>query len=166
MNCMHVVRLVLAGSIAAAGAVAQAPDSAKSAHGQNTAEPPAVAADTTGRMGLPTAQMADAELEERVRAVAKQLRCPVCQGESIHDSPSSLAQEMKAVVREQLAAGRTPTEVKEFFVARYGEWILLQPPARGLNTMLYALPVIVVIAGLVTIAVAVKRWRPAIGRSA
>ncbi len=61
----------------------------------------------------------------------------MCQGESIQDSPAALAQEMKAIVREQLAAGRTPDEVKSYFVEKYGEWILLRPKARGWNVMVY-----------------------------
>jgi len=148
--------------VAASIAAAQAVPPPQPAHGQENSEPPATVADSSGKMGLPRpAPLADAELEALTRDISKQLRCPVCQGESIQDSPASLAQEMKALVREQLAAGRTPDEVKAFFVARYGDWILLQPPARGLNTLLYALPVAVVIAGLLTIAVAVKKWRRA-----
>ena len=143
-------------------AMSQTVPPAQPAHGQNDSEPPATVADSSGKMGLPRpAPLADTELEALTRDISKQLRCPVCQGESIQDSPASLAQEMKALVREQLAAGRTPDQVKAYFVARYGDWILLQPPARGLNTLLYALPVLVVIAGLLTIAVAVKKWRRA-----
>ena len=75
----------------------------------------------------------DSALEARTSDVARQLRCPVCQGLSIQDSPSELSQSMRAVVREQLAAGRTPDEVKRYFVSKYGEWILLAPATHGLN---------------------------------
>jgi cytochrome c-type biogenesis protein CcmH len=101
---------------------------------------------------------ADSALEARVAAVSATLRCPVCQGESIQDSPAQLAQEMRAVVREQLRAGKTPEEIRAYFVGRYGEWILLEPAMTGLNILLYVFPVALVVGGLVLIAVLVKRW--------
>jgi cytochrome c-type biogenesis protein CcmH len=100
----------------------------------------------------------DATLEERTRNVAAQLRCPVCQGLSLADSPSELALEMKDVVREQLAAGRTPDQVKAYFVAKYGEWILLEPPAHGVNVVAYLLPGLALAAGLVVVWIALRRW--------
>ena len=100
----------------------------------------------------------DSALEARTSAVASTLRCPVCQGESIQDSPSALAQEMRAVVRDQLRAGKTPDEVKAYFVSRYGEWILLEPTKTGLNILLYVLPVLLVVGGLALVAVLVRRW--------
>lgn len=101
---------------------------------------------------------ADAELEARTTAVASTLRCPVCQGESIQDSPADLAQDMRALVREQLRAGRTPEEVKAYFVGRYGEWILLEPRMTGLNILLYIFPVVIVLAGLALVIVLVRKW--------
>ncbi|MGQ0712807.1 MAG: cytochrome c-type biogenesis protein [Gemmatimonadaceae bacterium] len=103
-------------------------------------------------------QPSDSLLEARVRDVAAELRCPVCQGESIQDSPAALAQEMRAMVREQLAAGRTPDEVKAYFVDKYGEWILLRPRARGWNVLVYALPFVVLLAGAALLARATRRW--------
>ena len=110
---------------------------------------------------LPAAQIGqalDTALESRVRAVASELRCPVCQGESIQDSPAALAQEMKAIVREQLAAGRTPDEVKAYFVEKYGEWILLRPKARGWNVMVYLLPLLALVGGAAVVARVTRRW--------
>ena len=100
----------------------------------------------------------DSALEATVREVASELRCPVCQGESIQDSPAGLAQEMRAVVREQLAAGRSPEEVKKYFADKYGEWILLRPRARGWNVLVYALPVVVLLLGAVIVMRATRRW--------
>jgi len=103
-----------------------------------------------------------AALEAQTRALASQLRCVVCQGLSIQDSPSELAREMRALIREQLAAGRTPEEVKAYFVSRYGEWILLEPEPRGLNLAVYLLPLAALAAGAAIVATAVRRWtRPA-----
>ncbi|MEW5917751.1 MAG: cytochrome c-type biogenesis protein [Gemmatimonadota bacterium] len=99
-----------------------------------------------------------ADLEKRTSAVAAQLRCPVCQGLSIQDSPSELAQQMRGVVRDQLGAGKTPDEVKRYFTDKYGEWILLEPKAEGFNILVYLLPVAAVIGGIAVIAMAVKRW--------
>lgn len=90
--------------------------------------------------------------------MASELRCPVCQGESIQDSPAELAQEMKAIVREQLVAGRSPDEVKSYFVEKYGEWILLRPKAHGWNVIVYALPIAALLLGVAVIARATRRW--------
>jgi cytochrome c-type biogenesis protein CcmH len=101
---------------------------------------------------------ADSLLEARTSEVASQLRCPVCQGLSIQESPSDLSQQMRAIVRDQLKAGRTPEEVKAYFVSKYGEWILLEPKPRGFNLLVYALPALLVLGGLGVIVVAVRKW--------
>ena len=101
---------------------------------------------------------ADSLLEARTSEVASQLRCPVCQGLSIQESPSDLSQQMRAIVRDQLKAGRTPEEVKAYFVSKYGEWILLEPKPRGFNLLVYALPALLVACGLGVIVVAVRKW--------
>ena len=100
----------------------------------------------------------DSVLDARAREVASQLRCPVCQGESIQESPSSLAQEMRSIVRQQLAAGRSPSEVKAYFVSNYGDWILLKPRATGVNAAVYVLPLVMLLAGAAVIVVSVRRW--------
>lgn len=100
----------------------------------------------------------DSTLEARTTAVASRLRCPVCQGESIQDSPASLAREMRGVVKEKLRAGETPEQIEAYFVARYGEWILLEPTTKGLNLLLYILPVVLVIGGVSLVVVLVRRW--------
>ncbi len=111
--------------------------------------------------GLATLQQpaqADSILEARTAEVASQLRCPVCQGLSIQDSPSELSQQMRAVVKDQLRAGKTPDEVKAYFISKYGEWILLEPKAHGFNALVYALPVLLVAVGLGVIFIAVRKW--------
>jgi cytochrome c-type biogenesis protein CcmH len=100
----------------------------------------------------------DSRLDDSVRSVSSQLRCPVCQGESIQESPAELAKEMRQVVREQLAAGRSSDEVKAYFVSKYGEWILLKPEANGANLAVYLLPLALLVGGAVLIVVAVRRW--------
>jgi len=100
----------------------------------------------------------DSVIERDTRALASQLRCPVCQGLSIEDSPSELSQQMRALVRDQLRAGKSPDDVKRYFVSKYGEWILLSPPAHGVNTLIYALPLAALTFGGIVIALAVRRW--------
>jgi cytochrome c-type biogenesis protein CcmH len=111
-------------------------------------------ADTAIRLRTP----ADSALEARTSAVASQLRCPVCQGLSIQDSPSELAQSMRSLVRDQLAEGKSPDQVKAYFVSKYGEWILLSPPPHGFNLLAYVVPVLIVLGGGALIALAVRRW--------
>ncbi len=100
----------------------------------------------------------DSALDAQTKALASQLRCPVCQGLSLQDSPSELAQQMRAVIRDQLRAGRTPDQVRAYFVSKYGEWILLQPEAHGFNLTVYVLPVLGLLAGGVVIVLAARRW--------
>ena len=104
------------------------------------------------------APTADSALEAQTRAVALTLRCPVCQGESIEDSPSDLARQMRAVVRERLRSGETPDQVKACFASKYGEWILLEPTMTGLNILLYVIPVLLVVGGLALVTFLVRRW--------
>jgi cytochrome c-type biogenesis protein CcmH len=106
----------------------------------------------------PTGAPYDSALEARVKEVSSVLRCPVCQGLSIQDSPSELSLQMKDVVRQQLREGKSPDEVKAYFVSKYGEWILLEPKASGMNLIVYALPVVLVILGAGFVWMLVRRW--------
>ena len=96
--------------------------------------------------------------EETVYEVAGRLRCVVCQNLSVADSPSEMAGQMRAIIRERLAAGESPDEVQRYFVQRYGEWILLSPPRRGFNLLVWLLPLVFVIAGFAVVALLVRRW--------
>ena len=105
-----------------------------------------------------TAAPYDSALEARTREVASGLRCPVCQGLSIQDSPSELAVQMKDVVREELRAGKSREEIEAYFVSKYGEWVLLEPKASGANLIVYLLPVALVFGGGVFIWFMVRKW--------
>jgi cytochrome c-type biogenesis protein CcmH len=102
---------------------------------------------------------AESTLDARTKDLAAQLRCPVCQGLSIQDSPSELSQQMRALVRQQLADGKSPDEIKSYFVARYGEWILMAPEAHGFNWLVYVLPFAMLGVGGWVLTLALKRWR-------
>lgn len=101
---------------------------------------------------------AEPGLDARARAISDQLRCPVCRGVPISESPSSFAQDMMGVVREKLKAGETDEQILAYFVAHYGEWVLLKPKPKGLNLMIWILPLAILVGGCGIIFFAVRRW--------
>jgi cytochrome c-type biogenesis protein CcmH len=103
----------------------------------------------------------DPALEARARALGKELRCLVCQNQSIDDSDADLARDLRRVVRERLVAGESDREVKEFLVARYGDFVLLEPPVRPDTWLLWGGPAAVAGLGLLAIALYLRRRRPA-----
>ena len=94
---------------------------------------------STGIAVEPHEILDDPELERRARDISKDLRCPVCQNESIDDSSAAIASDLRVLVRERLVAGDTNQEVVDFVVARYGEFVLLRPRVTGVNLFLYAI---------------------------
>lgn len=109
----------------------------------------------------------DSVVERRTTALAATLRCPVCQGLSIQDSPSELAQQMRALIKDQVAAGKSDAEVRDYFLSKYGEFILLEPRPRGFNLLAYLLPAAALVAGGWLVARNVRRWtQPADGGAA
>jgi cytochrome c-type biogenesis protein CcmH len=96
--------------------------------------------------------------EDTVQKIAAQLRCVVCQSLSVADSPSETAQQMRGVIREQLAAGRTPEQIKAYFVDKYGLWILLEPPRQGFSLLVWVVPYVGLLGGLVLVGLVVRRW--------
>lgn len=105
-------------------------------------------------------------IADRAQSIAAELRCPVCQNLSVADSPSRLAGEMRAEIDGQLRAGRTDEEVRSYFVARYGEWVLLEPTREGLNLLPWLLPVAGLLAGLgAWLAVVLRRPRERAGEA-
>lgn len=87
------------------------------------------------------------QLELRAQAIGKELRCPVCQGMSIADSPSSMARAQLDKVRELVTEGKTDQQIKDYFVARYGQWILLEPSHQGFAGLVWILPVLMLLFG-------------------
>jgi cytochrome c-type biogenesis protein CcmH len=116
-------------------------------------------------MSPAAAQQATTVGDEIVHEVAARLRCVVCQNLSVADSPSEMASQMRAIIRERLAAGESPAEVQRYFVDRYGEWILLSPPRRGFNLLVWLLPFVAVVVGLVAAGALVWRWTHRPGRA-
>ncbi|MBF5041089.1 cytochrome c-type biogenesis protein CcmH [Aggregicoccus sp. 17bor-14] len=96
-------------------------------------------------------------LEQRVQKLGKELRCAVCQGLSITDSPSSMARAQLDKVRELVSEGKNDQEVRDYFVARYGEWVLLQPKAEGFNLFVWLGPGVLLLVGAFVILRQVRR---------
>src|SRR5437879_12681037 len=87
------------------------------------------------------------DLDDQTRAIATELRCVVCQNLSVADSPSEMAQQMRAIVREQLQAGKSPDQIKDFFLSKYGGVVLLKPKTSGFSALVWLLPHLVLIVG-------------------
>ncbi len=95
----------------------------------------------------PADRLKDPAQESRARALFQQLRCVVCQNESIDDSEADLAQDLRRIVRTQIAEGRTDDQVRSFLVQRYGQFILLKPPLSPGNAALWLTPLALVLVG-------------------
>jgi len=107
----------------------------------------------------PSEMLADPVLEARARALSKELRCMVCQNESIDDSGAPLAHDLRVLVRERIKAGDSDQQVLDFLVARYGEFVLLKPPLSWHTVALWGLPPGVLLLGALIILVDVRRRR-------
>lgn len=89
----------------------------------------------------------ESELEKKLRFVASMLRCPVCQGESVYDSHADVAVEMKRLIREKIEAGETAEEILTYFKDRYGNFVLMEPPAEGLHWVIWVFPIFMALLG-------------------
>ncbi|OZM76440.1 cytochrome c-type biogenesis protein CcmH [Pseudonocardia sp. MH-G8] len=98
---------------------------------------------------------------DRVQELAERLRCPVCKSVSVAESPSDTATAMRQVVAEQVAAGRTDREIVGFFRARYGDWVLFDPPTRGSTLPLWLVPLAAAVLGAALVLARVRRRRDA-----
>lgn len=109
----------------------------------------------------PDEVLADPALEARARAISAQLRCLVCQNESIDDSNADLAREIRIIVRERLVAGDTDEQVMQYLVDRYGEYVLLKPVFATHTLILWTAAPLVLVIGAVVIVIAARRKRTA-----
>jgi cytochrome c-type biogenesis protein CcmH len=99
----------------------------------------------------------DPALETRARDLSRELRCMVCQNQSIDDSEAPLAKDLRLLVRERLTQGDSNKQVLDFLVARYGEFVLLRPPLQWHTLLLWGLPPAVLLAGMIVLAVMARR---------
>jgi cytochrome c-type biogenesis protein CcmH len=98
-------------------------------------------------------------LDQRVHDVASQLRCPVCQGESVADSPSQLSQQMRGVIRQQLQSGKSEQEVIQYFRTSYGDQIVWSPPWQGFTLLAWLVPIGLLLAGIILLFFVLRDWR-------
>lgn len=108
----------------------------------------------------PSERLADPAQEARARELFREVRCMVCQNESIDDSDADLARDLRQVVREQVSAGQSDEQVKSFLTDRYGEYVLLRPAFSLGNSLLWLTPLLALLAGI-GLLIARLRSRPA-----
>lgn len=113
-----------------------------------------------GAAADPAERLPDPAQEAQAREIFREVRCLVCQNESIDDSEAALAGDLRQVVRDQVKQGRSDQQIRAFLVERYGEFVLLKPPFSPGNALLWATPGIVLILGGVLMALLLRR-RPA-----
>jgi cytochrome c-type biogenesis protein CcmH len=114
----------------------------------------------------PRERLADPALEARARAISSQLRCLVCQNESIDDSGADLAHDIRVFVRERLTAGDSDAQTVQAMVNRYGSFVLLKPPVEPATYVLWYGPPVLVTVGLVGALLWIKGRRPGVGEAA
>ncbi len=100
-------------------------------------------------------------LDQRVHDVASQLKCPVCQGESVADSPSQISQQMRGVIRQQLQSGKSEQQIIQYFIDRYGQQIVWSPPWQGFTLLAWLVPIALLLGGVVLLFIVLRDWRTA-----
>ena len=113
------------------------------------------------RAVLPDEVMSNPAQEARARDLSRELRCMVCQNQSIDDSEAPLARDLRILVRERLTAGDSDPQVVDFLVARYGEFVLLKPRFEWQTAVLWFTPAAALLAGVIAIIAAIRRRRAA-----
>lgn len=102
----------------------------------------------------PDEMMADPQLEARARSLSEELRCLICQSQSIDDSDAPIARDLRLLIRDRLKAGDSDSQVKEFLVDRYGEYVLLKPAFAWHNALLWGIgPLALIVGGALMVAV-------------
>jgi cytochrome c-type biogenesis protein CcmH len=115
----------------------------------------------------PDEMLDDPVLESRAREISRDIRCPVCQGETIDDSNAPISRDLRLIIRERLVAGDTDEEVVDYIVNRFGEGVLFNPPAEGANLILWLAGPALLLAGIgVALTAARRRAQPEASLSA
>lgn len=108
---------------------------------------PAIAQDKVPPAPYAYKQLEDPAQEAKAKALMDTLRCLTCQSQSVADSDAPMAGDVRNIVREKIKAGEQPEAVREWLVARYGDWISYQPPMSGLSVLLWLMPFVLLVAG-------------------
>ena len=98
------------------------------------------------------------EQQTRIKALVDDLRCPTCQGLSVKDSEAGFSVSIRNKAQEMVSQGYSDQEIRDYFVERYGEWILRAPPMKGFNLLLWALPGIAIFFGMWIVITKSRRW--------
>ncbi|AZO09091.1 cytochrome c-type biogenesis protein CcmH [Mesorhizobium sp. M3A.F.Ca.ET.080.04.2.1] len=117
----------------------------------------------TAQAVKPDEVLPDPALEARARALSEELRCMVCQNQSIDESDADLARDLRILVRQRLVAGDTDQQVMDYIVSRYGEFVLLKPRFSLRNALLWGTPVLLLLVGGTFIVIGARSRRPASG---
>ena len=104
-------------------------------------------------------EVRESATDAQARELARELRCTVCQSETVWESNSTLAQQMRQLIRERLAKGESPAEVKQYLFQRYGDYILIKPRFSGTHMLLWLLPVLLLLAGSFALWRTLRRWQ-------
>lgn len=102
-------------------------------------------------------QLADPKLEQRARDLSREIRCVVCQSQSVADSDADIAKELRALIREQMAAGRSDQEIRDYLVARYGDFVLFDPPFKASTYALWIGPFAILVLAAIGVAIFFRR---------
>lgn len=112
------------------------------------------------------AALPDPVQEQRARDLSREIRCVVCQSQSVADSDADIAKELRVLIREQIAAGKTDDEIRDYLVARYGDFVLFEPPFKATTLVLWVGPFALLLAGGIGVAVYFRRRAPDAARPA
>lgn len=150
-------RAVVAALLVALPVTALSQEAAAPAGDPGEARAGAAAEDPLARDQVPPVELTP-EQEARARRIEEGLKCPVCRSQSIRQSRSFMADDMRRKVRQLVAEGKSDDEVRDYFVDRYGQYIVLAPPKSGFNLAAWLLPFFVVVIGGMGVAFAARRW--------
>jgi cytochrome c-type biogenesis protein CcmH len=101
----------------------------------------------------------ESDLGREVFEISRLLRCPTCRAEAVSESSAPISIEMREIISEQLAEGKSREEILAFFQARYGDWILLEPPRRGFHLVVWIMPIVGGIVALAFLVIFLRRWQ-------
>jgi cytochrome c-type biogenesis protein CcmH len=105
----------------------------------------------------PSEMLKDPKLEARARELSTELRCMVCQNESIDESQATLAHDLRVLIRQRIAAGESNQQVRDYLVSRYGDFILLKPPFKPETLLLWGTPLLIFLGGGAAILLSIRR---------
>jgi len=112
-----------------------------------------------GAIGVDNEPLSDPAQEARAQKIMQQLRCLVCQNQSIVESDAELAGDLRQIVREQVKAGASDQQIMDFMTSRYGDWVLLKPPFRGKSLLVWIGPLLILLMGAYLVMMTLRRQK-------